>query len=938
MLRRKASVWTPLLASAALTACSGTAQQEAAKETGTPTSLATTKQTLQCNIGSMSLSTVPALQRLGSACGSQVGSALAGGDADGDGRSDIVVGAPGGSGAACLVRGNALLDIRTASNKIATGEANARIGSSVLLGNFNSNSKAELLVGGPGFTSDRGALYAVDGNRLPAFVASDVMKYVGGAIGDKTGTALANGDLTGDGVADLAIGAPTSEYNGGSTLSPTDSGIVYVVRNTGVPVVNTNLYGTNANIFRIQNTGTPLISQAELKAGSSLAVADLNGDGTGDLLVGVPGYNDGATTKAGAVFVFYGPLTGNRTLSSANARLVGTSAGAMAGISLARVKDLNGDGKDEVLVGAPGSASAYLVYGGTLSGSINLGTFPSLEGTAGDLAGTSVASDDFDGDGVADLLVGAPGHAGGKGAAYLIYGDQPLMPTQLLSGFTSFEGESAGDEAGKAVASAGDFDGDGVADVLVGAPGYSGGQGQAYLIRGQGPRSWFPDNDGDGHGDATASPHLDCVPPTTGTWVDNGGDCDDANAAVNPDQAELCSTVGVDDNCDGVADDSTASDAQLWFKDADQDKHADVFTPLEQACAAPGPGWVRNDERLGDECWDPAADNDPDSNSSAPEMCDTKDNNCNGEVDEGNGAVWYVDVDRDGYGSDTEFFPFHAPCGAPPRPGYVTNKLDCNDRDASLNPNTPWYLDRDNDGVGNSTDPLVRSCTKPTGSYVRTGNDCNDSDSTVRPGIAEVCEDENGPQKDNNCNGTPDDTLAAPVWFRDNDGDNYGSAVQLGRFCGKPANSSKQTGDCNDNENRSYPGNTESCEIDPSGNRYIYVEQVDNDCDGDVNNAPQSLWWDGDGDRDGFRGTVFGLQRCTNPSDRPGEVKGKYLLPHEPLDCNDSDANATVNKMWYPDTDNDGCGNPNQGVSSCYNPSNVCGGTPYVNLSGPNCT
>ncbi|WP_047858930.1 MopE-related protein [Archangium gephyra] len=928
-----------------MSSCSGSEQQEASKQEGPSTELATKKQSLECNLGSMSLADVPSLQRLGSsACGTQMGSALSSGDTDGDGKSDILVGAPAGNGAACLVRGNGLLDIRTVHSKL-TGDVSARAGSSVLLGNFNSSGKAELLAGGPGFNS-RGAVYAVDGNKLPAFVGADVFKYVGAAAGDDTGTALATGDLTGDGASDLVVGAPLSENNGGAAVAPSNSGIVYVVKNTGAAVANTNLYTTP--IYRIQNLA-PVISQTDLKAGTSVAVADLNGDGKGDLLVGVPGFDTASIPDAGAVFVFYGPLTGNRSLGGADARLVGTSPDSLAGSSLARVGDLDGDGKDELLVGAPGRGSqpgrVYLVSGGSLSGTVTLGSSKTFVGQPGDLAGTSVASGDFDGDGKADLLVGAPGDSGSQGAAFLIYGSQTLMPTQNLSSFTTFAGELAGDQAGRAVSSAGDFDGDGVADILVGAPGYSGGQGQVYLIKGNGPRSWYPDHDEDGFGDSGAVAMLDCVPPSIGHWADKAGDCEDSNPAINPDAAELCSTVGIDDNCDGQADDSTASDAPLWFKDADHDLHADIFTSLEQSCSAPGADWSRNEDRLGDECFEPGADEDPDSNEHALEACDTKDNNCNGEVDEGDGAVWYVDVDHDGFGSDTEFFPYRAGCSSVPRPGYVSNRADCNDRDASLNPNTPWYVDADGDGVGNSTDPVVRSCTRPAkgskGEYVRDGSDCNDADNTVRPGYAEVCEDENGPQKDNNCNGTPDDTLAAPTWFKDEDGDGFGSAAQLGRFCGKPSKSSKETGDCNDSQPLSYPGNTEVCEIAPGGDRYTYVEQIDNDCDGDVNDPESNrLLWHGDGDRDNHRGSVFALWRCTNPSDRPGDVRGKYLLEDKPEDCNDADAGATVVKQWYPDSDHDGCGDPGApGISSCYNPSGVCGGggTTYVNVTGAAC-
>ncbi|HEY8209726.1 MAG TPA: MopE-related protein, partial [Myxococcaceae bacterium] len=237
--------------------------------------------------------------------------------------------------------------------------------------------------------------------------------------------------------------------------------------------------------------------------------------------------------------------------------------------------------------------------------------------------------------------------------------------------------------------------------------------------------------------------------------------------------------------------------------------------------------------------------------------------------------------------------------------------------------------------------PYVQSCTKPAGPRVRRNDDCNDSDNTISPVFAEVCEPENQPQKDNNCSGTPDDTLAAITWFRDRDGDGEGDSFVLGRFCGKPPLSSKITGDCEDDPNlfgsQRFHGNPEVCEVDP-GNRYVYVDQIDNNCNGLVDDTGEAIVWYGDGDRDSYAGSIFKLKRCTDPSDRPDDVWGKYLPNQAPADCNDSDPGATVVREWYPDTDHDGCGNPMGGISSCYNPSGVCGGgTTYVPISGPGC-
>jgi hypothetical protein len=929
--RKKPSVVLPLLAGVTLAACGP--GEEPREEPATP--LATREQTLQCSINSQLLSEVPASRRL-TTCGAQAGTSLSGGDVDGDGYSDVIVGAPGelsGRGAVCLVLGNEDMSLSTYASR-STGDTGARAGATVLLGDFAGSSQLDLLVGAPGHTTNRGAVYGVDGTSLPALNLAPSPKYLGATSGDETGAALAVGDVTGDGRQDMVVGAPFNE----SGTTQANSGIVYIVRNTGAPPANTNLFGTGT--LRIQNITTPIAS-TNLNAGTAVAVVDVDADGRKDVVVGIPGYDGPAGTDSGAVFVFRGPVTANRTLASADLKLLGSSAGELAGSALARVADRNGDGKEELFVGAPGSGvvagKAYLVYGGQPSSALStsLGSTIVFTGVSGDRAGASLASGDFNADGLPDLLVGAPGAQGNKGVVHLISGEDALLPTQELSAFTRFEGETAGDKAGTSVASAGDFNGDGAEDILIGAPAGNGGSGVVYLVRGETPRQWYADTDGDGFGSPLSSaPVTDCVPPADG-WVTNSLDCNDGDAAIHPDALELCSTVGVDDNCNGDADEAGATDAPFWAKDSDKDFYADAFEPLSQTCASPGDGWTRNDEILGSECLDPESDNDTNSHEGAQEVCDEKDNNCNGEVDDGNAGIWYVDVDGDGYGSDGEFFPYTAACGASPKPGYVNNRDDCNDRDGSLNPKTRWYLDNDGDGVGNNTDPYKESCTRPTGAYVRSNSDCNDADNTVSPALPEVCEPELEPQKDNNCNNTPDDTFAAITWFKDADGDGEGSATLLGRFCGKPASSSRITGDCNDDEPGSYHGNVEVCE---PGN---YAAQIDNNCDGQVNDTDQAVWWIGDGDDDDYRGNAFRLLRCDDPNpngvggdDDDPRVHGEYLPMNAPLDCNDADASATIVRTWYEDTDNDGCGNPNVTVSSCYRPT--CNVSYSIN-SAPGC-
>ena len=134
---------------------------------------------------------------------------------------------------------------------------------------------------------------------------------------------------------------------------------------------------------------------------------------------------------------------------------------------------------------------------------------------------------------------------------------------------------------------------------------------------------WYTDTDGDGYGDpATAT--VSCDAPEDG--VSGGGDCDDADPAVNPGATEVCN--GVDDDCDGEIDESTASDASAYYTDADGDGYGDPAT--EAFACDPPTGSVT----AGGDCDDA----DPAVNPDAPEICDAVDNDCDGVIDGGLGV------------------------------------------------------------------------------------------------------------------------------------------------------------------------------------------------------------------------------------------------------------------------------------------------------------
>jgi hypothetical protein len=240
-------------------------------------------------------------------------------------------------------------------------------------------------------------------------------------------------------------------------------------------------------------------------AGSGLAAAgDVTGDGQQDLWIGASGYDDtdGVGITVGAVLLWTGPVVeGIQSLANADALLWGEQPEAAIGTILAAA-DFDGDGLSDLAVGSPtdteveiAAGAVYLVRGDATGTYANIETVSSkiLADTGKEALGSSVAdAGDVDGDGLHDLLVGAPDAsttAAQAGVAYLILGDRDLaafdgVPASELAD-TSFLGETSGDRAGSAVAGNGDFDGDGNLDYLIGAETRGDSdEGAAYLVLG----------------------------------------------------------------------------------------------------------------------------------------------------------------------------------------------------------------------------------------------------------------------------------------------------------------------------------------------------------------------------------------------------------------------------------------------------------------------
>ena len=312
------------------------------------------------------------------------------------------------------------------------------------------------------------------------------------------------GDGDGDGREDVAVaapGAPAGEvafYRGVSLLQagPRDPGGV-------------------SRVLRGEATHD--------NAGYALAGAcDIDGDGLDELIVGAFG-NDQGGANAGRVYIVdhnqLGPDASPLGLGSARWILTGEAEGDQAGIAVACAGDMDGDGKDEVVVGADGNdtggswaGKAYIVRGGSLPAaggqwSLSQASYAFYGQGEGQFAGQAVAGGgDVDGDGLADVLVGAPmyGTSGNNsGRAYLILGAALGPPSlSLAQASHAFTGESANDQAGSGLAFAGDVDGNGLDDLLIGAPGHDGAgsdAGRVYVVLAgtwSGSSSWLTAADG----------------------------------------------------------------------------------------------------------------------------------------------------------------------------------------------------------------------------------------------------------------------------------------------------------------------------------------------------------------------------------------------------------------------------------------------------------
>ncbi len=368
-----------------------------------------------------------------------------------------------------------------------------------------------------------------------------------------------------------------------------------------------------------------------------------------------------------------------------------------------------------------------------------------------------------------------------------------------------------------------------------------------------GTEAWCPDEDGDGYYDADSSDPFGtgCLCIVAGT--------------LSSEYVQVDETTVLTKDCDD-GDASVTSASTTVYTDSDSDGYGDSGT-AEMACVVES-GFAT----VGGDCDDTNSAVNP----GAIEMCDTVDNDCDGNTDDASAtdvSTWYADADSDSYGDGSV-----AEMACDALSGYVADSTDCNDTDAAVNPGamevcdsgldndcdgasddadsdvvtltgSESWPDADSDSYGDESASSTWSCTVPSGS-VENDDDCNDSDAGINPGATEIADD----GIDQDCSGADEVTTSGT----DADGDGFDSEASGGT-------------DCDDTDATVNPDAAE-----------VSLDGVDNNCDGAANSSdiveicvtPESalsgftwqLWLrDGTVDEDGS---------ATSTWDFPGAVDG----------------------------------------------------------------
>ena len=394
-------------------------------------------------------------------------------------------------------------------------------------------------------------------------------------------------------------------------------------------------------------------------------------------------------------------------------------------------------------------------------------------------------------------------------------------------------------------------------------------------------------------------------------------ECDDGDGLINPGMTEICD--GIDNNCNGEIDENVTT---IYYADMDRDRFGDNNNFVD-ACEMPD-GYVM----VGNDCDDNQVSVFP----GASEVCNAIDDDCDGEIDEDLLLGLFFDADGDGHGD-----PNIPSSNCTDREGYVYYNDDCDDTDASIHPyqvelcddidnncngivdelvNQYYYYDGDGDGYGDYA-TFIQAC-EPIANFVDNDDDCDDIDSAMHPNATEYCN-----QRDDDCDGVIDeDSVDAPLWYYDVDGDGYGSGFITMYDCQQPTHYVDNNADCDDTRPTVFPGGVEYC------------NSLDNDCNGLIDDNPvNGVYWYADYDNDDYGDPVQSIYQCTQPFDHilnntDCDDGLDDVHPNADEYCNgeDDDCDGVVDNdavdatVYYLDSDGDGFGDATQILLACEEP------------------
>src|SRR5262249_30513223 len=402
------------------------------------------------------------------------------GDIDGDGYSDIVIGAPDKNIGGNIFPGKAFVflgsktGLHSTGYKEIVGNGDQGVGTSVATaGDVNGDGYSDIVIGAP-----RNSVPFTQQGMALVYYGPDLSKFtslLGGTNSNFGWSVSTAGDVDGDGYADIVVGAPRANSQAGAVE-------VFRGSSNGITVNPTWTY-----------TG---VAGSDFLGFSVATAGDVNGDGYADVIAGWYGYSVTASSE-GAAVLWYGSSTGlmaSGTASNADWLVHSGKSGSALGYSVATAGDVNGDGLSDVIVGAPfytdpesqeGAAFLYLGQTNLLNGV----AWQADGSQANATFGFAVAGGgDFNADGYSDVAVAAPNFDNGVGQVGRVqafYGS----PTGV-STFASWQltGGQFNERLGASIANAGDVNGDGYDDLIVGAPGYtpvkSGADGAAFVFQG----------------------------------------------------------------------------------------------------------------------------------------------------------------------------------------------------------------------------------------------------------------------------------------------------------------------------------------------------------------------------------------------------------------------------------------------------------------------